>query len=184
MKKTCWDTFLRFGRNGGAISLIVGGIFFILTPLSTLYAPENPNFYRMENCNTIANLSWHPDFDTIIQAMIQVESRGNPFAKGKHGEKGLMQIKKITWRTTCKILGEHYDYNKNVYNGELNQYIGSEYYRWITSRLINKGYSENSAWRIALRVYNAGLQNATKGIGFKYLHRIEKEITRLNSSSQ
>jgi len=80
---------------------------------------------------------------SLIAAVVHVESRGNPTARGAHGEWGLMQIKCETARD-MGFTGRCED----LLNEYVNVYYGTKYLRWQ--------YDRYGDWRMAISAYNAG----------------------------
>jgi len=79
----------------------------------------------------------------LIAAIVHVESKGNPSARGMFGEWGLMQIKCETARD-MGFTGRCED----LLNEYVNVYYGTKYLRWQ--------YDRYGDWRMAISAYNAG----------------------------
>jgi hypothetical protein len=55
--------------------------------------------------------------DRLFDAIVKVESRGNPGAVGDRGKaRGLVQSRRPAWREGCKELGVHWNYASGVRN--------------------------------------------------------------------
>jgi len=95
--------------------------------------------------------------DDIIDAVIFIESSGNPNAVGKKGERGLMQIMPDTWQeTTLLSFGREISFDR-AFEPELNVRVGTAYLEQIAERIIER----EDEWRapfveILLASYNAG----------------------------
>lgn len=95
--------------------------------------------------------------DCLVEAVIQVESGGNPRKVGKAGERGLMQIKAETWReVTKRLYGRSIPFDR-AFEPELNRTVGRAYLEELRGFL-----ARNSAkWKtdersLLLACYNAG----------------------------
>jgi soluble lytic murein transglycosylase-like protein len=101
--------------------------------------------------------------DLLIEAIITVESRGNPQAVGSQGERGLMQIMSATWEeTTAKMFGQPLSFDR-AFDPVLNQRVGRVYLNYLQSYLEksrgNWGASERD---LLLACYNAGPQKVRR----------------------
>ncbi len=65
--------------------------------------------------------------DKLINAIIEVESGGNPYAVSKKGARGLMQLTPDAWEQVEKKL----NYHKNVFNPRINKKVGTKYLKQI-----------------------------------------------------
>lgn len=65
--------------------------------------------------------------DKLVNAIIEVESNGNPYAVSKKGAKGLMQLTYEAWKQIELKLS----YSKNVFNPKINKEVGTRYLEWI-----------------------------------------------------
>ena len=95
--------------------------------------------------------------DLLVDAIVQIESQGNPEKVGGVGERGLMQIRESTWReVTTRHYGEPVSFDRAFEPG-LNRQVG----RWYLGYLQAFLYRHQSRWRSDLRSlllasYNAG----------------------------
>jgi len=95
--------------------------------------------------------------DDIIDAVIFIESSGNPNAVGSKGERGLMQVMPDTWQeTTLLAFGREISFER-AFEPELNVRVGTAFLEQIAERIIER----EDEWRapfieILLASYNAG----------------------------
>lgn len=95
--------------------------------------------------------------DLLIEAVIQIETRGDPRQVGSAGERGLMQIREGTWReVTDKHFGKPVSFDR-AFEPELNRHVGRLYLGDLQVFL----YRNREHWRSDLRSlllasYNAG----------------------------
>ena len=122
--------------------------------LSQVYLEPEPSCLALATRNERAE----PDsVALLLKAIIQVESSGDTMAVGKAGERGLMQIKRDTWRETTSSMYGHelpFDY---AFDGDLNRHVGRQYLARIQQRLKER----RPAWKadqraLLLASYNAG----------------------------
>jgi soluble lytic murein transglycosylase-like protein len=99
----------------------------------------------------------HVASDLLIEAIIQVESAGNPRRVGGHGERGLMQLKARTWaETTRELFGRKLPFDQ-AFNAEINRKVGRAYLATLHVFLMK----HRSEWKadersLLLACYNAG----------------------------
>lgn len=111
-----------------------------------------------------------PDARTVSQllvdAVIQVESSGNPRKVGSMGERGLMQVKRDTWaEVTRRAMGGRIPFER-AFEPELNRRVGTAYLAEIQAFL----QANRSKWKadersLLLACYNAG-PSRVKAAGF------------------
>lgn len=95
--------------------------------------------------------------DYLVEAVIQVESGGNPRKIGQAGERGIMQIKRATWiHTTKRLYGQALPFG-DAFDAGLNRRIGRAYLAELQAFL----QENRRAWRsdersLLLACYNAG----------------------------
>lgn len=95
--------------------------------------------------------------ERLVDAVIQVESGGRDRMVGKAGERGLMQIKRVTWmHTTRRLYGRPVPFAR-AFDPELNRRIGSAYLDELQSFL----HQHRASWRsdersLLLACFNAG----------------------------
>lgn len=110
--------------------------------------------------------------DDLQVKIIMAESSGNPHAVGRSGERGLMQIKKVTWKQFCKFeWDDAFDRERNAQVGRrilnrINEYYGNRstpaliVYSYNTGRFVKEGYeiprwTANHQNRIYREILNA-----------------------------
>ncbi len=93
----------------------------------------------------------------LVDAIIQIESNGDPRKIGRHGERGLMQIKAGTWRDmTIRLLGAPLPFDQ-AFDPALNRRVGTAYLAFLQEQLLPR----QREWRaderaLLLAAYNAG----------------------------
>lgn len=104
-----------------------------------------------------------PGIDTLLVARLlvdsvtAVESAGNPRMVGRHGERGLMQIKAGAWGdVTRRLFGKRVSFDR-AFEGKLNQQVGQAYLADLQRFLAR----HQKAWKadersLLLACYNAG----------------------------
>lgn len=96
--------------------------------------------------------------DLLVDAIIEIESAGNPRRVGAAGERGLMQIMPDTWaEMTTKIYGRPRPFNQ-AFDPELNRQVGRYYLAYLQEFL----QANRHRWRadersLLLACYNGGL---------------------------
>jgi len=102
-------------------------------------------------------LDMRQNAELLVDAIIQVESRGNPQCVGRAGERGLMQIKRETWRDVTRALyGRPLPFSA-AFDPEQNRRVGKAYLAQLQAFLLE----HLSQWRadersLLLAAYNAG----------------------------
>ena len=95
--------------------------------------------------------------ELLIDAVVMVESGGDPSRVGKHGERGLMQIKRSTWdQITLERFDGPLPYDR-AFDPVLNRRVGRSYFGQIHAFL----QRHRSGWKsdersLLLGCYNAG----------------------------
>jgi len=81
--------------------------------------------------------------DTLINAIIEAESSGNPNAFNRRtGARGLTQIRLIAWQDLRKHYGSKYrnlDYYQDIFNPNIAREAGKDYLNILKKYLIAKG---------------------------------------------
>ncbi|MFO7820666.1 MAG: transglycosylase SLT domain-containing protein [Lentisphaeria bacterium] len=95
---------------------------------------------------------------SLIKAVIRKESKFRPWAAGKDGEIGLMQIRRAAVTDWERHSGRQCEYNGMLTNPRLNIEIGS----WYLGRAFNHWIDYRDAEVLALAEYNAGRTAARK----------------------
>ncbi|HOW97566.1 MAG TPA: lytic transglycosylase domain-containing protein [Kiritimatiellia bacterium] len=106
---------------------------------------------------------WVPE-DCLVEAVIQVESGGDPRKVGKAGERGLMQIKRGTWRdVTRRLYGKPVSFDR-AFEPELNRIVGRAYLAHLQDFLgRNQSHWKTDELSLLLACYNAGPTRVAKG---------------------
>lgn len=99
----------------------------------------------------------------LIEAIIQVESSGNPKAVSNAGAIGLMQIKMSTAKDYCEIAS-----NQDLLNPANNINCGVE----VLKAYIDIAKARGQGLFHALKYYNAGPWNKNKNIGVDYSKKV------------
>lgn len=93
-----------------------------------------------------------------MEAIILVESHGDPHRVGAKGERGLMQIRQTTWEEVTRTsFGEARPWN-HAFDPGLNREVGALYLESLQRRLLE----QRSSWKgdltsLLLASYNGGL---------------------------
>lgn len=95
--------------------------------------------------------------EALIDAVIQVESAGRPDRVGRHGERGLMQIKRETWHDSTRLLFGYPVPFDRAFEPALNRRVGRRYMAFLQTFL----EQHRSQWQsderaLLLASYNAG----------------------------
>ena len=105
--------------------------------------------------------------EKLVDAIIQIESSGNPYAVGSRGERGLMQIMPRTWKkVTRRLYGKAlpFDY---AFDPDVNRIVGTYYLDELHRFLVkHKDKWQADERSLLLASYNAGPNRVKKG-GFK-----------------
>lgn len=93
----------------------------------------------------------------LVEAVIQIESGGDPLKVGRHGERGLMQIRAGTWRdVTARLYGAPLPFDR-AFEPALNRRVGAAYLAQLQDRLLTRRSEWKSDERaLLLAAYNAG----------------------------
>lgn len=86
--------------------------------------------------------------EALVDAVIAVESGGNPKAVSKVGAKGLMQLMDATGKEWHKKLGIAEPYSP--FDEEQNRRIGTAYLEWLLGQFLGND-------KLALAAYNGGI---------------------------
>ena len=95
--------------------------------------------------------------ERLVDAIIQVESQGNPQCIGSAGERGLMQIRLPTWRETTREIFGHPQPFQKAFDPALNRRVGRAYLARLQTQITQhraKWQADERALLIA--AYNAG----------------------------
>lgn len=102
----------------------------------------------------------------LVDSVTQIESAGNPRMVGRHGERGLMQIKAGAWGdVTRRLFGRRISFDR-AFEGKLNQQVGAGYLTDLQQFLAR----HQRVWKadersLLLACYNAGPERV-KRAGF------------------
>ncbi len=93
----------------------------------------------------------------LVDAIIQVESNGDARKVGRHGERGLMQIKAGTWSDmTVRLFGKPLPFDQ-AFDPSLNRRVGTAYLAFLQETLLPRQSEWKSDERaLLLAAYNAG----------------------------
>jgi len=118
--------------------------------------------------------------ERLVDAIIQVESGGRARKVGSAGERGIMQIKRSTWKqTTRQLFGKTISFNK-AFDPSVNRRVGRGY----LAHLQNFLQAHKSEWKsdersLLLACYNAGPQRVKKaGFNIRRLPRSTRSYVR------
>lgn len=112
---------------------------------------------QTESANLGATSSSERAATLLVDAVIQIESNGDALKVGRHGERGLMQIKAGTWRdTTARLFGEPLSFDR-AFDPALNRRVGTAYLAFLHERiLLRKAEWKSDERALLLAAYNAG----------------------------
>lgn len=174
------DTGLKNTGITIGLGILCGGLilWFIAKPLLD---PPTPNRNDQRGITLSGDgqhfqgLDLQQATEKLVDAIIQIESHGNPNMVGSVGERGLMQIRESTWQqVTQKHFGQVINFDR-AFEPELNRQVGSLYLGDLQSYL----YQNRTKWRSDLRSlllasYNAGPERVRKA-GFQ-MKRLPKSV--------
>ena len=110
----------------------------------------------------------------VVNAIVYVESSGDPHAVSSSGARGLMQIKPPTWKEHC-----HYPV-KDAFNPEKNKECGTKYLHWITDYIKQR----NPEWGNLSVGEQRNLVFAAYNGGPDLLRRKKWEIERMHPETR
>jgi hypothetical protein len=93
----------------------------------------------------------------LVDAIIQIESNGEARKVGRHGERGLMQIKAGTWRDmTTRLFGKPLPFDR-AFDPAMNRRVGNAYLAYLHEGIL----ARQAEWKadersLLLAAYNAG----------------------------
>ena len=93
----------------------------------------------------------------LVDAIIQIESNGEARKVGRHGERGLMQIKAGTWRDmTVRLFGQPLPFDQ-AFDPALNRRVGIAYLAFLQESILPRQTEWQADERsLLLAAYNAG----------------------------
>ena len=107
----------------------------------------------------------------LLSALIHVESGGNDFARGRHGELGALQIKPILVRDVNRIMGTHYAHAQ-VTNRAVSTFIATAYL---------SHYGKNLSDESLARIWQGGPTGLRKSSTRAYSKRVMRELNRIST---
>ena len=122
--------------------------------------------------------------DLLVDAMIHVESRGDPLAVGAAGERGLMQIMPTTWEETTRRMYRNPVPFGEAFNPDVNRDVGTRYLRDIQGWLSYYSEQWDSDLRsLILASYNAGFTSvAERGFNVDRMpERVREYVSRCSA---
>ena len=125
-------------------------------------APEAPRMDRFPIPQAPAQAA-EPALDAeqnaarLVDAIIQIESNGDARMVGRHGERGLMQLKSGTWRDmTTRLFGAPLSFDR-AFEPDLNRRVGVAYLAFLQESILPRQAEWKSDERaLLLAAYNAG----------------------------
>ena len=138
--------------------LAVALILPFSVPALRAHHPEHPLPLRPRPPSaSTAALDAEQNASRLVDAIIQIESNGNPLKVGRHGERGLMQIKAGTWRDmTIRLFGKPIPFDR-AFEPALNRRVGTAYLAFLQERLLPRQPEWQADERaLLLAAYNAG----------------------------
>lgn len=109
--------------------------------------------------------------ERLIDAIIMVESQGDPQRVGGAGERGLMQIKRETWRSiTRELFGRPLPFQQ-AFDPNLNRRVGRAYLARLQEYIAQyRGHWQADERSLLIAAYNAGPTCVTqRGFNLKRL---------------
>ncbi|MGD9783037.1 MAG: lytic transglycosylase domain-containing protein [Kiritimatiellia bacterium] len=93
----------------------------------------------------------------LVDAIIQIESNGDARKVGRHGERGLMQIRAGTWRDmTTRLFGHPRPFDQ-AFDPALNRRVGIAYLAFLQESILPRQAEWQADERsLLLAAYNAG----------------------------
>jgi len=155
------------GNYALEIALLVSALVLLtqLGMVSRKSGMDDPGRGKVSSASsyTISEFVPRPDLDRklaadrLVEAIIQVESGGHAHKVGRAGERGIMQIKKSTWReTTRQMYGRSMSFD-GAFNSNLNRKVGKYYLAALQAFLQqHRGKWKADERALLLACYNAG----------------------------
>jgi len=110
----------------------------------------------------------------LLSALIQIESGGNDYAKGRHGELGALQIKPILVRDVNRIMGTHYAHNQMT-NRAVSTFIARSY--------LNH-YGKNLSDESLARIWQGGPKGHRKTSTRAYSKRVMRQLQSMDDANR
>jgi len=139
-------------------------------------------FLLMANTNSEAAVA-----ESLIHAVIQVESSGRPYVESRDGCRGLGQIEKRTWYWVCKMMGVSWGFDE-AFEPDKNKRVTKYYLNWLENYLKER---RQYSLDLLLASYNAG-PGAVRKYGWKvppysetghYVKKVKKELAKNNQNA-
>lgn len=116
------------------------------------------------------------DIDQLAEAIIHVESDGRARCRGNKGERGLMQIRRATWKWTCrKLLKVNWDFNRSGFDPAKNIAVGKAYLAYLAEQLPSE--------EAVICAYNCGitnyLNNRVPNFTLGYLRKVQSAQSQI-----
>lgn len=112
-----------------------------------------------------------------INRIIEIESHGNPLARGRAGELGLMQIREATWKEVCRLVEADWPFEDAI-NPFRNIMVGTTLWRTVIPGYLKAyGLPDNPYMRLA--AYNWGIGNLVKHYrrhGTRWLEELPTQV--------
>ena len=152
---------------GSALSLALLGLWSARTSPAREAAPPQPVAVRPQPVeaplSALANPAPPPALDSwqiserLVDAIIAVESQGDPRCVGRAGERGLMQIKRETWREmTRELFGRALSFQQ-AFDPAINRRVGRAYLARLHAMLSeHQGRWKADERALLIAAYNAG----------------------------
>lgn len=138
-------------------TILVGALLLpIGVPAISPRSPA-PAIPRPVPAQTEAALDAEQNAARLVDAIIQIESNGDAQKVGRHGERGLMQIKSGTWRDmTTRLFGAPISFDQ-AFDPALNRRVGIAYLAFLQESILPRQTEWKSDERsLLLAAYNAG----------------------------
>ena len=110
----------------------------------------------------------------LFSALIHVESNGNDFARGRHGELGALQIKPIMVRDVNRIMGTHYAHAQ-VTNRATAIFIAHAYLAH---------YGRNLSDESLARIWQGGPKALRRSSSRAYGRRVMRKLHSLENTNR
>ena len=110
----------------------------------------------------------------LLSALIQIESAGNDFARGRHGELGALQIKPILVRDVNRIMGTHYAHAQ-VTNRTISLFIANAYL---------SHYGRNLSDESLARLWQGGPKALRRSSSRAYGRRVMRKLHSLENTNR
>ncbi len=121
-EKITWGFILFLGGTALSIQIILS----FKKSDETLSKDQHVLIFN-EHRSNVKEIDTRRISDLLVDAIIQVESAGNPLRVGNVGERGLMQIRKATWnQMSKKLYGNVLSFDK-AFDPEINKRVGKRY---------------------------------------------------------